>query len=270
MMRSIWPVAAITFKEGIKNRVLFGIFLIALLLFAATTVVVTVFMRDVVKVAVDFSLSTVSFAGLLTLFFIGINLFGKDIDKRTIYMVISRPVSRSQYLVGKFLGLVLLALVVTAFLGLLSSIPVVLGKGYYSYPEARFDWGAYLVAILFIFVKLAVVASVISLFSAFTSNSFITLILALAAYLIGQSTEAVRALLAAGPEEVTVGPLLSFAVDAAYYLFPNLAAFNLNLQAAHGLPVSGSYLAWTAGYAACYMTVALAVATLAFRRREFP
>ena len=92
-MIAIWSVALITFKEGIKNRVLFGIFIIALLLFAATTVVTTLFMRDIVKVAVDLSLSTVSFSGLLTLLFVGVNLFGKDLDKRTIYMVISRPIS---------------------------------------------------------------------------------------------------------------------------------------------------------------------------------
>jgi ABC-type transport system involved in multi-copper enzyme maturation permease subunit len=269
-MSAIGPVAAITFREGIKNRVLFGIFLIALLLFAATTVVVTVFMRDVVKVAVDFSLSTVSFAGLLTLFFIGVNLFGKDIDKRTIYMVISRPVSRAQYLVGKFFGLVLLALAVTAFLGLLSAAPIVLAKRFYFYAEAQFSWGTYGLAVAFIFVELSVVAAVITLFSAFTSNSFITLILALAAYLIGQSTEAVRALLTTGPEEVKAGPLLSAAVDAAYYLFPNLALFDLKLQAAHGLTVSPSYLLWTAAYALCYLTVTVAVGTLAFRRREFP
>ena len=81
-MIAIWSVASITFKEGIKNRVLFGIFIIALLLFAATTVVTTLFMRDIVKVAVDLSLSTVSFAGLLTLLFVGVNLFAKDLDKR--------------------------------------------------------------------------------------------------------------------------------------------------------------------------------------------
>ena len=129
-MIAIWSVASITFKEGIKNRVLFGIFIIALLLFAATTVVTTLFMRDIVKVAVDLSLSTVSFAGLLTLLFVGVNLFAKDLDKRTIYMVISRPISRSEYLIGKFLGIVMLALVVVVFLGILSVLPVIISKNF--------------------------------------------------------------------------------------------------------------------------------------------
>src|SRR3972149_5590549 len=120
-MTAVWSVALITFKEGIKNRVIFGIFIIALLLFAATTILITLFMRDIVKVAVDLSLYTVYFAGLLTLLFIGVNLFGKDLDKRTIYMVISRPISRSEYLIGKFSGIVMLAFAVVAFLGILSA-----------------------------------------------------------------------------------------------------------------------------------------------------
>lgn len=269
-MIAVWSVASITFKEGIKNRVLFGIFLISLLLFAATTVVTTLFMRDIVKVAVDLSLSTVSFSGLLTILFIGVNLFSKDLDKRTIYMVISRPVSRSEYLVGKFMGLVMLAFVVVMFLGLLSAVPVVMSKGFYYYTEARFSWWIFAIAVIYIFIKLAVVSSIITLFASFTSNSFITLILSLAIYIIGQSTEGVRILLASRVEKVDVSPVITMLVDAAYYVFPNIAAFDLKTQAAHGLPIGASYVMWTAIYAVFYMAITVAVGTLAFRRREFP
>jgi len=266
----IWSVALITFKEGIKSRVLFGIFIIALLLFAATTVVITLFMRDIVKVAVDLSLSTVSFAGLLALLFIGVNLFGKDLDKRTIYMVISRPVSRAQYLVGKFFGIILLIFVVTTFLGALSTIPVIMGKRFYYYTEVRFDWWIFLIAVLYIFIKLAIVSSIITLFASFTSNSFIALVLSLVTYIIGQSTESVRLLLVSTVEKIEVSPALSYMVDIAYYIFPNMAAFDLKTQAAHGLAIGPVYMIWTILYAIFYMTIAVAVGTLAFRRREFP
>src|SRR3990167_10141915 len=225
-MTAVWSVALITFKEGIKNRVIFGIFIIALLLFAATTVVITLFMRDIVKVAVDLSLSTVSFAGLLTLLFNGVNLFGKDLDKRTIYMVISRPISRSEYLVGKFLGIVLLALTVVVFLGLMSAVPVILSKRFYYYPEARFDWGIYSIAVVYIFIKLAVVSAVITLFASFTSNSFIALVLSLVVYFIGQSTESVRLLLTSQVERIEVSP---------------------------------SYILWTMLYAILYIFIALSI-----------
>lgn len=269
-MTAVWSVALITFKEGIKNRVIFGIFIIALLLFAATTVVITLFMRDIVKVAVDLSLSTVSFGGLLTLLFIGVNLFGKDLDKRTIYMVISRLVSRSEYLIGKFLGIVMLAFAVVAFLGILSIVPVILSKRFYYYPEARFDWGIYFIAALYIFIKLAVVSSVITLFASFTSNSFIALVLSLVTYIIGQSTEGVKLLLASKVEKANVSPILSYTAEIAYYIFPNLSAFDLKAQAAHGLSISQSYILWTALYALFYIAIALSIGVLAFRKREFP
>ncbi len=269
-MTAVWSVALITFKEGIKNRVIFGIFIIALLLFAATTVVITLFMRDIVKVAVDLSLSTVSFAGLLTLLFIGVNLFGKDLDKRTIYMVISRPISRSEYLVGKFLGIVILALTVVVFLGLISAVPVILSKRFYYYPEARFDWTIYFIAVIYIFIKLAVVSAVITLFASFTSNSFIALVLSLVVYFIGQSTESVRLLLTSQVERIEVSPVLSYMVDIAYYIFPNISAFDLKTQAAHGLSISPSYILWTMLYAVFYIVIALSIGALAFRRREFP
>jgi ABC-type transport system involved in multi-copper enzyme maturation permease subunit len=227
-------------------------------------------MRDIVKVAVDLSLSTVSFAGLLTLFFVGVNLFGKDIDKRTIYMVISRPISRSQYLVGKFFGILLLALTVTLILGLLSSLPVILSKKFYHYPEARFEWGIYSLAVLYIFIKLAIVSSIITFFASLTSNSFMTLVLTLVTSLIGESTEGVRSLLTSGVEIQKVSPLLSTMVNIAYYVFPNMSAFDLKTQAAHGLAVSWSYMSWTALYAIVYMAAVVAAGTLFFRRREFP
>ncbi|MBI5327071.1 MAG: ABC transporter permease [Deltaproteobacteria bacterium] len=269
-MTAAWYVALITFKEGIKGRVIFGIFIIALLLFAATTVVTTLFMRDIVKVAVDLSLSTVSFAGLLTLFFIGVNLFSKDLDKRTIYMVISRPISRPEYLIGKFMGIVFLSLLVVVFLGILSSVPVIMSKRFYYYPEAKFDWGIYCVAVIYIFIKLAVISAVITFFASFTSNSFITFILSLVAYIIGQSTEGVRLLLASQVEKIEVSPVLSYVVDIAYYVFPNISAFDLKTQAAHGLSINYSYAFWTALYAIFYITIAIVIGALIFRRREFP
>ena len=269
-MMAVWSVALITFKEGIKNRVIFGIFIIALLLFAATTVVITLFMRDIVKVAVDLSLSTVSFAGLLTLLFNGVNLFGKDLDKRTIYMVISRPISRSEYLVGKFLGIVLLALTVVVFLGLMSAVPVILSKRFYYYPEARFDWTIYFIAVIYIFIKLAIVSAVITLFASCTSNSFVALVLSLVTYIIGQSTEGVKLLMASKVEKIDVSPLLSYMVKIAYYIFPNISAFDLKTQAAHGLSISPSYILWTMLYAILYIFIALSIGALAFRRREFP
>ena len=94
-MTALWPIALITFKEGIRNRAIYGITLFALLLFGATALVATMIPQEVGKVSVDMALSTISFIGLFLVFFVGINLMVKDFDKRTIYIVLARFLSWS-------------------------------------------------------------------------------------------------------------------------------------------------------------------------------
>src|SRR3990172_1715641 len=108
------------------------------------------------------------------------------------------------------------------------------------------------------------------LFAAFTSNSFIALVLSLVAYIIGQSTESVRGPLASQVEKIEVSPIMSYMVEIAYYVFPNMSAFDLKMQAAHGLKIGPDYFIWTILYAIFYIIATLAIGTLAFRRREFP
>ena len=114
-------VALITLKEGIRNRALQGILLIALFVSAAFLVVVPLFAFETGKVAVDLGFAAISLAGLGILFFLAIALLTEDIHRRTICMILSRPISRSQYVLGKFFGLsiaIFLAMLVIALLAL--------------------------------------------------------------------------------------------------------------------------------------------------------
>lgn len=269
-MNGIMGLAYITFKEGIKNRAILGIFIMAILMLSATVALTNLFMRDIVKVAADLSLATISFSGLLMTLFIGANLLAKDIDKRTIYMVISRPVSRTGYVAGKFLGFFLLVLAAVAFLGIISSLPVYLAGAGYPNPDSIFKWSVYFVAVLFIAMKLALLASVIIFFSSLTSTSFITLILTIAAYLIGSTNEVVKGILDAKLEGVHISTTMAGLIKFVYYVFPNLSAFDLKIQAAHGLPVPQGYLLWVFMYWLCYTAIMIASGALIMQRREFP
>ena len=104
-MKSVISLAIITFKEGIRNRALFGIGLLALFVLGLNLAVAGFFMRDIGKVTVDMNISALSFAGLLLIFFVGVNLMAKDIDRKTIHLVLSKPISRRQYIFGKFFGI---------------------------------------------------------------------------------------------------------------------------------------------------------------------
>src|SRR5574341_899055 len=270
-MTTLWPVALITFKEGIRNRAFYGISLIALLLLAANFLISDFIMRDVGKVAVDTALSSISFTGLLLVLFVGINLMAKDLDKRTIYMVLSRPVSRQRYIIGKFLGMSLLiaaAVVVLSLFGALSILAVKITAPDY-FPQ--FSWRLVFLAELFIALSLIMLSALSFLFASFTSTSFITLVLTVISYIIGHPINDVKALVEA-PQVVgiKVSTVTVKLVQIAYYLFPNLSFFDIKIQAAHSLPLSPSYIFWTVTYGLIYTALAITGAAVLFRRREFP
>jgi Cu-processing system permease protein len=270
-MSPLWPVALITFKEGTRNRAFYGISMIALLLLGAAFFITGMVMRDVGKVAVDMALSTVSFAGLLLVLFVGIDLMAKDLDKRTIYMVLARPISREQYIFGKFFGISLLIVTTVLILSLFGAISIVLIKwanpGYFP----RFSWGPVFLAEAFIALSLILVSALSVLFASFSSTSFITLILTIISYIIGQSSSTVKAIVDA-PEAagITVSPVTVKLVQAAYYVFPNLALFDIKTQAAHGLAIPASYIFWTLFYGIVYTCLVTFLASFIFRQKEFP
>jgi Cu-processing system permease protein len=271
-MNTLWPIALITFKEGIRNRAIYGITLFAFLLFGATALVATMIPREVGKVAVDMALSTISFTGLLLVLFIGINLMAKDLDKRTIYTVLSRPISRSAYILGKFLGMVLLIAVTMFVLSLLAMGAILLLKMSIADYFTRFSWSLIALSVFLTILMLILLSAVSFLFASFTSSSFITLALTIITYIIGHSIGGVKALVESSAQTLgfVVSPLVVKMVQTAYYIFPNLSLFNIKLQAAHDLPVSASYVAWTVLYGVVYISLSISLAALFFRKKEFP
>ena len=153
-MTSIIALARITFKEGIRNRSLYGILLLALFLLGLNIAVAGFFMRDVGKVTVDMNLSALSLSGLLLVLFVGVNLMAKDIDRKTIHLVLSKPISRGQYIWGKYLGIQMFVLVSMGLLLVFSLATVGLLKALYPAYFGSFSWWVYLLACLFTYLKM--------------------------------------------------------------------------------------------------------------------
>lgn len=270
-MNALWPLAIITFKEGIRNRALYGILILALFMTAANFLISSMIPQDVGKVAVDIGLSSISFSGLLLILFVGINLMAKDLDRRTIYMVLSRPISRGGYILGKFLGICLLILAAVFFLSLFALGSIALLNFIYPIYFARFSWAIVLLAVGFTALMLILLAALSFLFASFTTTSFVTLVLTVASYILGQAIDGVKSLVErADVVGIKVSPLTVKVVKGAYYLFPNFSFFDLKTQAAHGLAVPASYILWVLLYFAIYTALALTLAALIFSRREFP
>lgn len=268
---NFWPVAVVTFREGMRNRAMFGITLFALLSLGASLIISNMISHDVGKVSVDMALSTISLSGLLLVLFVGINLMAKDLDKRTIYMVLARPISRFEYLIGKFLGMVLLIVATVVLVGILAVGALALNKLWYPNYFPRFSWELVFWGILFTTLSLILLSALSFLFASFVSNSFVTLVLTVVSYLIGHGINDVKALVEA-PKAVgiEVSPVTLKLVQGAYYAFPNLSLFDIKQQVAHGLAVPFAQVSWTLSYGLVYTLLVMVAAGLIFNRREFP
>ncbi len=269
MIRRLWPLALITFKEGTRNRAFYGISLLAIVLMGASFFIAGMVMRDVGKVAVDMALSTVSFAGLLLVLFVGIELMAKDLDKRTIYMVLARPISRQQYIVGKFIGIALLVMATVFLLSIFAALTISTIKWANPAYFPRFSWTPIFLAEAFIALSLVLLSALSFLFASISSTSFITLVLTILSYFIGQSMSSIKALVES-PQSFTVSPVTVAIVRTAYYIFPNLSLFDIKTQAAYGLAMPSSFLWWTTLYGIVYIVLVIMVAALLFTRKEFP
>jgi ABC-type transport system involved in multi-copper enzyme maturation permease subunit len=269
MMRRLWPLAFITFKEGTRNKAFYGISLLAIVLMGASFFISGLVMRDVGKVAVDMAVSTVSFAGLLVVFFVGIDLMAKDLDKRTIYMVLARPISRQQYIIGKFVGISLLVVVTVFLLSVFAAISISTIK--WANPDyfPRFSWGPVFLAEAFIALSLVLLSALSFLFASVSSTSFITMVLTILSYIIGQSLSSVKAIVES-PQDITVSPVTVALVRAAYYIFPNLSLFDIKAQAAHSLAIPSAFIFWTVMYGLIYIVLVITFAALLFTKKEFP
>ncbi len=228
-------------------------------------------MRDGIKIAVDVALSSVAVAGLLLVLFVGINLIARDLDRRTVYVILSRPISRPQYIVGKFLGMTILIVVALCLLTAASILSLILVTTLYPDTNAHFSWPPVMLAFLFIIVMYILLCSITFFFSSFVSSSFITLILTVLTYLIGISLQDIRALIEASRSGgVHVPVFTQKLVQIVFYLFPNLSLFDIKLQAAHGLPVPWSYSLPVLLYGIAYTGMIIALAAVLFKKKELP
>jgi len=269
-MRRIKALAILTFKEGIRDRALYGITILAVMMLLATILLTNLFGQELGKVMVDLCLSTIAFAGLLLTFFVNINLMAKDIDKRTVYSVLSKPFSRTEYVIGKYFGLLLLVFVSLSLLTIFSTgiIFIIKGADTGSYFK-DFSWVCYFQAFAFQMMMFVLLNAVVIFFSTITTSSFLTLIFSLSVYVTGQTIEEVVMFF---KKEALVynisSPVNQFVVEYLQYLFPNLSAFDIKMFASHGKLISLSHTFNLFGYAIVYAALLLFFASLIFNKRE--
>jgi ABC-type transport system involved in multi-copper enzyme maturation permease subunit len=252
----ILHIARNTFREAVRDRVLYNLIAFALLMSGASILVGQISIDIERLVVVNLGLTAVSLFGLVIAIFIGIGLVSKEIEKRTLYTVLSHPVRRWEFIIGKFIGLSGTLVVNTFFM----AIGVFGALLYVSHHFQRADSGI-LVALYFIMLQFVILTALALLFSAF-SSPLLSAVFAFSLFVIGSFAEDLR-----GFAGLTQG-VTRWLTTGAAYLVPNFSALNVITAVAHQQPVAGRIILYNTVYALFYTATVLAGAVLIFERRN--
>jgi Cu-processing system permease protein len=256
MNSRIGYIAFNTFREAVRDRVLYNLIAFALLLSGAAILVGEISIDIERLVVVNLGLTAVSLFGVVIAIFIGIGLVSKEIEKRTLYTVLSRSVRRWEFVVGKFFGLTGTLIVNTACMAL----GVFLALLFVSHKFEKMDeW--VLVALYFIVLQFFIVCALALFFSSF-STPLMSAVFTFALFVIGSLAEDLRRF-----ARSTHG-LGGWLATGIAYLVPDFSALNVISQVAHGDAVAGRLILYNTAYALLYAAMAISGAVLIFQRRN--
>lgn len=250
----VLSIALNTFRENLRDKLLYNLLIFALLMIGSSLLLMRLTLGEFHRLLLDIGLGSVNIFSVLIAIFVGIGLVSKEIDKKTIYTIVSKPVARFEFLLGKFFGLTITLLVNMLIMtaGLLAvlmaqSVPIeaVLFK-----------------AIGLILLECMVVTAVALLCSTFTSAT-LSAIFTLAIYVIGHLTADLKTF---GQKMDGLGRSVP---EGMYYLLPNLERFNLKGNVTHHIDVPLNDLALIVAYGMAYAAFLLLLASVIFQRRDF-
>ena len=267
-MRTIWLIAVAVFKESVRDRVPYAMVVFAVLLIAASYLIGQLTAGQDMKTIKDLGLAALSIFGLFIAVFIGIGLVSKEVEKKSVFGLLSKPVSRSQFIVGKYAGLVMtlavnLGVMTVAYFAMLYYMNAT------TPPSVRSAWPSpamdprLMIAIGLIFAELMLVTAVALFFSTFSSPLLATL-LTVGLWVAGHFNTDLRNF-----ETVVNSPFAVAMARGAYYVLPNLAPFDVKAEVLYGMPISLRTTALTLLYGVVYIGLLLTAATAIFRRRDF-
>jgi Cu-processing system permease protein len=256
-MSRVAVVALNTFREAVRDRVLYNLVFFALLMIAASVIVGQISIGIEQSVIISLGLSAISVIGLLIAVFLGVALVSKEMDKRTLYALLAKPVRRWEFLLGKFGGLVLTLAVNTAAM----TLGLLLTMLYVKHGLERSDVVVF-VAVYFIWLKLALIVALALLFSCYTTP-ILAILFTAGLYIVGLYVQELRNL----PAQVMSPGMAAFAKWLSY-LLPNFENFNVMAMAAHGRAVPGALILQNTLYTMVYCTIVLTAAAVVFSRRN--
>jgi ABC-type transport system involved in multi-copper enzyme maturation permease subunit len=244
-----------TFREAIRDKVFIVIIVFSILVMVSGRVIKPLALGQEEKVIKDIGLNAITLFSVLIAILVGGRLVYKEIEKRTIYLILSRPLHRWQFIVGKFFGLLMV---------LFESILIMTGAFYVILLVLGIPANFYLVwSIILTFFELWIVTAVAIFFSTF-STPITSAIFSFALYFIGHLTPDLKALGA-----IAKSAQIKFMSDVLYYILPNLSNFNIKAEVVHNVMVAPKIIALTIVYAIIYSAVVIFLSALIFQKRDF-
>lgn len=252
----IWAIASNGFREVIRDRILYLIGFFAVLMVMVWRLLPEVAIGTADKILLDFGLAAASILGVIVAVFVGTGLINKEIEKRTILVLIPKPISRAEFIIGKHLGLsgvlaVLVISVTAIYLGILSLSKI-------DYPL-----GSLVISSLFLFIELSLLTAAALMFGVFTSSLLATF-LSFGVYFVGHLSQDMVRL-----GKLTENPAFQKFTQGLYLVLPDLSRLDLKNDAVYGVLPSPLALATNALYGVVYTVLLLAIAIFIFSRRQF-
>jgi len=253
-LRRIATLAGTTVREAVRNRILYTLLFFAVVLIATGVLVSTLSYVERERIVQDVGFAAVRLFGVGIAIFVGVGLIHGEVERRTVYTILSKPLSRAEFLLGKVAGLVVVTWMLVAVMAAAFAVVSLL-------VGAPVD-GAHAAAFLLFGVELLVVVSVASLFSSF-STPFLSALFTVGIWLVGHATRDLRHL---GEQSD------SAAVEAVtlwlHRLLPDLESLNLTIEAVHGLAIPASELGWALATGLLWSSALVTAAVIVFSRRD--
>ena len=254
-MQLLMVVAGNTFRETIRDKILYNLVLFAVLLIGASVLLGTLTIGEQARIVNDLGLAAINLVAVIIAIFVGIGLVTKEIERRTVYTILARPITRVQFVLGKYMGLGLIVMVNIAimFVMFLGTIALT-GNAVH---------GSLFQAVELILVETLLVMAMALFFSTFSSST-LSATMTIGFYIIGHLTSDLK-----GIAEKSQSQLTESALTTLYYICPNLEMLNIKGQAASGLLVEVGYQATATAYGLLYAGLLLTGACVIFQRRDF-
>jgi ABC-type transport system involved in multi-copper enzyme maturation permease subunit len=255
-VKRIPAIAKNAFREAVRDRVLYNLILFVLLIVACAILLGDLTDGQEVRTVTNIGLNAMLLFGTFIAIFVGVGLVSKEVEKRTVYGIFSKPVRRYEFVLGKYLGLCLTLLVNVAIMGVGLSLALVYVGGL---SQVGVIWGA----IYLIFLELAIVTAVAMVFSSFSTPA-LSALLTFIVFLIGHLSSSLRDL----AQSLQSKPA-QFILETVYWLMPNLANFSFRTEAANGMLPNSAMLVGGTLYAIFYAAILLLISATIFSKRNF-